>query len=200
MINKKKKQNSITTLVPEQQFKGSIDVKEEQYFVIRELDYSDDKENYILKIKCENGNVNLYAYLIEIENLNVVFFPNKLKYDYKGEETSYSQITLNIPKTDYDKCKNCKLLMTLYGTLLGYTGNSIIYSIQFSSEIVKRIKKDTHIKNFIYSGENHYYRIYMTSNDLNLYISLFNVYGDTDIYVNYGYTLPTYKKYHWYSH
>ena len=200
MISGKKKQNSITTLVPEQQFKGSIDVKEEQYFVIRELDYSDDKENYILKIKCENGNVNLYAYLIEIENLNVVFFPNKLKYDYKGEETSYSQITLNIPKTDYDKCKNCKLLMTLYGTLLGYTGNSIMYSIQFSSEVVKRIKKDTHIKNFIYSGENHYYRIYMTSNDSNLYISLFNVDGDTDIYVNYGYTLPTYKKYHWYSH
>ena len=40
----------------------------------------------------------------------------------------------------------------------------------------------------------------MTSNDSNLYISLFNVDGDTDIYVNYGYTLPTYKKYHWYSH
>ena len=200
MINGKKKQNSITTLVPDQQFKGSIDVKEEQYFMIRELDYSDNKENYILKIKCENGDVEIYAYLIEIDNINVAFFPNQLKYDYKGEETSFGDIIINIPKTDYDKCKNCKLLITLYGIALGYMGNSIFYTIKFSSEVVTRINKEVHVKNFIYSGENHYYRIYMTKEDSNLYISLFNVDGDTDIYVNYGYTIPTNKKYHWFSH
>ena len=198
MISGKIKYNAITTLIDGQDYKGAIDVKEEQYFVIYDLNDDNEKENYILNVKSDNGEVELYGFLIEIDNLNPIYFPKSNNYHYKAEEGQYDNLMLNIPKKDYEKCKNCKLLLTIKGIGLGFTGNSIYYTISFSSKIT-RITKESHIKDFIFEGENHYYKIYMDPKDKNVFISLYNVDGDTDIYVNYGLTAPTYKKYHWFS-
>ena len=198
MISGKIKHNAITTLFDEYEYRNAIEVKEEQYFVIYDLNFDDDKDNYVITIKSDNGQVELYAFLIEIEKLNPIYFPKSNNYHYKAEEGKYDTSLLNIPKKDYEKCKKCKLLLTMKGIYLGFTGNSIYYSILFSSKIT-RITKESHIQDFIYEGENHYYKIYMEPSDKNVFISLYNVDGDTDIYVNYGLTPPTYKKYHWFS-
>ena len=198
MISGKVKNNAITSLFDEDEYRNAIDVKEEQYFVVYELNYEDGKENYVLNVKSDNGEVELYGFLIEIEQLNPVYFPKSNNYHYKAEEGKYDNLILNIPKKDYEKCKKCKLLLTIKGIYLGFTGNSIYYTISFSSKIT-RITKESHIKNFIFQGENHYYKIYMEPSDKNVFITLYNVDGDTDLYVNYGLTPPTYKKYHWFS-
>ena len=113
-------------------------------------------------------------------------------------EVVYDNIILSVPKRDYEICENCKLLITVIGTLLEYTGSSITYSINFINEI-RTIAKDEYIKDDLESKQNKYYKFYVSEKDKNIHISLYNVIGDTDIYVNYGNELPTYEKFHWFS-
>ena len=189
--------NNTINFLYESGYKGNIELKEKHYFQIDYLDFQ-NFSNFQLLINSEFGEVVVYGKLTKEKSNNESNFPNELNYEYKGDIGLYDNIILSVPKRDYEICENCKLLITVIGTLLEYTGSSITYSINFINEI-RTIAKDEYIKDDLESKQNKYYKFYVSEKDKNIHISLYNVIGDTDIYVNYGNELPTYEKFHWFS-
>ena len=84
---------------------------------------------------------------------------------------------------------------------IGEGGDSpfVEYSITYGSE-PKRISQNVPYQSFLNAGEHHYFTFYFDESTENIYISLSNMNGDADMYLNYGNeNLPSINKYDFYS-
>ena len=171
----------------------SIDLKEEHYYILNDIDFK-NYSNFQMYFHSENGGIKVYAKFSK--DLND--FPNKTVYQYESDEIFYDQVFLSIPKKDYEFYKDSKLLITVLG-IAKYNPELLIkYNIRFSDELII-IGKNSYVYDEIDKNENKYYQVYIGTNDNNVHISLFNINGDTNIYVQYGLNIPSINYYHWKS-
>ena len=184
---------SPSVLVRNKIYFDSIDLKEESYYILNDIDFK-NYSNFQIYFSSENGCIEVYAkFSKELNN-----FPNNTDYLYKSDEIDYEQVFLTIPKKDYNFYKDHRLLITVVGKLKYDNELLIKYNIRFSDAITT-IGKNTYTYDEIDKNENKYYQVYISANDSNVHISLFNINGDTDIYVQYGLNIPSTNSYHWKS-
>ena len=82
----------------------------------------------------------------------------------------------------------------------GSDGANTEYSISYGSE-PKRISQNHPYQSYLSAGEMHYFTFYFDESTENIYISLSNMNGDADMYLNYGNDkLPTVYEYHVYEY
>ena len=206
---------------------NQIQAGEYQFYILdfNPMEYDNQNKLGNILMRYRGGKAELYmkfySYDVEPEIDN---FPNENDYDYIGEST-YAGKILHLDKDLYDKCIsgykldnkdnindknsnmnknnqnqiNCRFFLTVKGTELSfYKGTRIEYSL-FYSHAVLEIGQGVPYTSTITAGEINYYKFSFDSNTKGIYITLFSISGDADIYVNYGNNLPSFNNYIWRS-
>ena len=188
-------------LIPGETRTSVLPCGKRQYFIIEEIK---KRKSGTINIFFKNGYGNIYVRIPKRPEINNIRFPDETYYDYIGESI-YSGKIITIPKEEYDKLNynNTKLqilitVMIESGTYNNNSTNDVTFSINYSNE-PKKINQNDPYDGYIKKGELQYFIFYFDSNTENIYIGLSNMKGDADIYLNYGESLPTSKKYDWKS-
>ena len=203
IITLKHSLNKAITLLSGHIYKNKLKVNTEEYFIIEELKHRD---SLTISAKFTYGNGDIYAKVIdnnEESKLNNLVFPNSTYFDYKGN-TVYMGKMIQIPGKIFDnigkKVIKIKILITIIvKSYLINDKKEVEYSISFSDE-AKRINQNIPYINTITSGEFQFYTFYFDKNTQNILISLSNMNGDADLFLNYGNEIyPTPNEYDWSS-
>ena len=188
-------------LIPGQTRTSVLPFGKKQYFIIEEVQ---KRKGGTINVFFKNGYGNVYVRIPKRPEINKIRFPDESYYDYIGENI-YSGKIITIPKEEYDKLNynntKIQILITVMIESSSYNNNSIndvTFSINYSNE-PKKINQNDPYDGYIKKGELQYFLFYFDSNTENIYIGLSNMKGDADIYLNYGESLPTSKKYNWKS-
>jgi len=133
----------------------------------------------------------------DYENANT--YPNSKKFMFKAADY-YRGKTLSITEDFLQICAlSCKVLISVHGNNLGFSDDKIEYSLSFYKEALK-INQNQPYHNTINEGELQFFRVFFGDNSKNVYISLTNMNGDADIYVNFGNNLPSFENSNWFSY
>lgn len=197
--NKKDSQYIITTrssknkgkmLISGNVYQGELKPESKEYFYIEEVK---TLKNCNIYVNFYSPGGEVYVRIPEKPEFgNNIIYPNSTNYDYKGKP-NYIGKEIIIPSKVFDREKSkslkVQILITIEAINMVYTmrssENYLKYSIYFSSE-PKRINQNIPYTFYIQQGEYHYYMFYFDSNTENIYISLSNMNGDADLYLNYG--------------
>ena len=203
IITLKHSLNKAITLLSGHIYKNKLKVNTEEYFIIEEVKH---RESLTISAKFAYGSGDIYAKVIdnnEESKLNKLIFPNSTYYDYKGN-TVYMGKMLQIPGNIFDnigkKIIKIKILITIIvRSYLRNDQKDVEYSISFSDD-AKRINQNIPYINTIASGEFQFFTFYFDKNTQNILISLSNMNGDADLFLNYGNEIyPTPNEYDWSS-
>ena len=156
-------------------------------------------ESGLFNIKFNYGYGDLYLNVFSSDDyLNANNYPNSTNFLVKAADY-YRGKTLQITEELLALCAaSCKLLLSVKGNNLGFSDDKIEFSLSFYKEALK-INQNQPFHNTIDEGELQFFRVYFGEKTENVYISLSNMNGDADIYVNYGTDLPTFEKADWFS-
>ena len=193
--------NKASILLSGHVYKNKLKSNKEEYFIIEEVKH---RQSLTISAKFNHGNGNIYAKIInnneELNNKELIF-PNSSYFDFQGNSI-YMGKMLQIPGSIFSKIgktiTRIKILLTIVvNTYIANDQKEIEYSLSFSDE-AKRINQNIPYNNFINSGEFHYYSFYFDKNTQNILISLSNMNGDADLFLNYGNEIyPTPSEYDW---
>ena len=175
----------------------------EAYFIIEEVKH---RESLTITARFIEGTGDIYAKIIDNNldpKLKDLIYPNSTHFDYKGSSV-YMGKMIQIPGKILEKIgktiPKLKILITI--TARAMTRNSpkeIQYSLSYSNE-AKRINQNIPYQSSIKMGEFQYYTFYFDKNTENILISLSNMNGDADLFLNYGNQIyPTPLESDWYS-
>ena len=196
-------ENTIETLTVGMEKIGSVGNDEYKYYLIEEFR---KRKGLILKVTFQKGYGEVYMKILEKKKYNTKdLYPSENDYTLKGNST-YNGKEIIVPEIYFKKNnENMKInmLIAVKGENYFYTEekNENEYTISFSypSE-VELIKKNMPYFGFLKSGEKKYLSIYFDSSAKNIYISLSNLNGDADLYLNYGKEkLPNFDNFNWKS-
>ena len=193
--------DSYNLLTPGTVLRGSLESGKRSYFIIEEV----QKRNFgSINVNFENGFGEIYVRIPKVfEHGENLIFPNETNFDYKGEY-SYLGKSIMIPKEEYEKLNNeensiLQIIITVVAEEKYEMNKTVDFTISYSNEI-KRINQNVPYYNFISSGEKHFFVFYFDENVDNIYISLSNMNGDADMFLNYGNEiLPSSSYYTWSS-
>ena len=193
--------NKASILLSGHVYKNKLKSNKEEYFIIEEVKH---RQSLTISAKFNHGNGNIYAKIInnneELNNKELIF-PNSSYFDFQGNSI-YMGKMLQIPGSIFSKIgktiTRIKILLTIVvNTYIANDQKEIEYSLSFSDE-AKRINQNIPYNNFINSGEFNYYSFYFDKNTQNILISLSNMNGDADLFLNYGNEIyPTPSEYDW---
>lgn len=125
-------------------------------------------------------------------------FPSPNDYEYKGADY-YLGKTINLNSDNLlENCNPCQILATVCGNYLGYSEDDIEYNISFYNQ-AKKIDQNQPLRGNIKQGEIQYFSLYFSKNAENLYISVTNLMGDVDLFMNYGLDFPSFDNATWTS-
>ena len=189
------RKNKITHLIPDVLSSHSINLDEKQYFLIEE--YSNEPKISHIYAVFTSGEANIYMNEAkDSASIELKAFPTEEKYQYKAEDSFYQGKIITFRQ---EKCSPCRYLITVHGTSIGFhRNNNIIYSLTYSNLITTLSKNNPH-RGFIQEDQLQYFRFVSGSDTKNIHISLYTTEGDVSIYMNYGDSLPTVNKFHWFS-
>ena len=196
-------ENTIETLTVGMEKIGSVGNNEYKYYLIEEFR---KRKGLNLKVIFQKGYGEVYMKILEKKKYNKKnLYPNENDYTLKGNST-YNGKEINVPESYFNQNnenKKINMLIAVKGENYFYTEekNENEYTISFSypSE-VELIKKNMPYFGFLKSGEKKYLSIYFDSSAKNIYISLSNLNGDADLYLNYGKEkLPNFQNFNWKS-
>lgn len=174
---------------------NTLQVKEKQHYIIEE--YSLERQGSIY-VNFNDGVGRVYLSLTSKTFVNENDFPNEKDHQFRGEDDYHGQL-ISIPKNEIAKCLPlCKFLVTITGEQLGYMSNAIQYSILYSA-IVQKLTLNVPTFDIITNGILQYYQFRIGSEAKNVYVSLYNMKGDTELYINHGETKPDFNRHHWRS-
>ena len=169
-----------------------------EHYIIQEVKH---RKGAAIHLVLKKGDADLYVNIPEnVENSQ---YPDEKKFDYKGEPF-YKGKMVKIPAKVFDRLNSKSLKLKILISVVPKfdnenINNDIEYSISYSSE-PKRISQNIPYQSFISEGEYQYFTFYFGKSTENIYISLSNMNGDADMYLNYGNeVLPTPEKYNWAS-
>ena len=140
-------------------------------------------------VKFKKGGGEIYVRIPKIPEVGQnITYPNEFNYDYKGVYT-YRGKVVSIPPKVFDRINRnslkLQILISVYPIKEGGENANVEYSITYGSE-PKRISQNIPYQSFLNSGEHHYFTFYFDENTENIFISLSNMNGDADMYLNYG--------------
>ena len=211
-------------LIPGVLIQNQIQAGEKQFYILdfNPLEYDDQNKLGNILMRFRGGKAELfmkfYKYDVDPE---LEYFPNEYNYDYIGEST-YSGKILHLDKDLYEKCMasysdnkkegnndeilnskdnqlNCRFFLTVKGKELSfYTGTRIEYSLFYSHSVLE-INQGVPYTSTITAGEINYFKFAFDSNTKGIYITLYSISGDADMYVNYGNELPSFNNFIWRS-
>ena len=206
IITTKSSKNKGKMLLSGNVYQGELAPNSQEYFYIEEVKILKGCNIYV---NFYSPGAEVYARIPEIPEFgNNMRYPNSTFYDYKGR-MNYIGKEIKIPSTIFERSKTnslkIQILITIESSNFIYTRHyqnknfNIKYSIYFSSD-AKRINQNIPYTFFIRQGEYHYYIFYFDSKTENIYISLSNMNGDADLYLNYGKeNYPTPEESNWAS-
>ena len=170
-------------------YKNKIKSNAKEHFIIEEVKH---RESLTITVRFTKGTGDFYVKLVdnnEEAKLKSLIFPNRTYYDYQGSSV-YMGKMINIPGEYFDKIGKSilklKILITIEGT--SYSRNNkeeVEYYLSYSNE-AKRINQNIPYQSSIREGEYQYYTFYFDKNTENILISLSNMNGDADMFLNYG--------------
>lgn len=192
-------------------------VKEGEYkhYIIEEMQ---KRKGSTISITFFSGDGEIYLRIPEKPEVgDKIKYPNETFYDFKGIDHYMGKI-IKIPSSYFQKINDTnikiQLLISVLGTYGVYTeegekdegkstnsssSDECTYIISYSSE-AKRINQNVPYFSSIQSGESQYFSFYFDNDVSNIYISLSNMNGDADLYLNYGESnYPTPSEADWYS-
>ena len=189
IITTKNSYNKASILLSGHVYKNKLKVNTEEYFIIEEVKHRD---SLTLTAKFDHGGGDIYVKLIDnneemkLKNIN---FPNMTNFDYSGNSI-YMGKMIQIPGEKFDKIgksiTRIKILITVFvKSYVKDDKSEIEYTLSFSNE-AKRINQNIPYHNSIRSGEFQYYTFYFDKTTQNILISLSNMNGDADLFLNYG--------------
>ena len=189
MLTAKTSINKGNLLISGHVYKNKLSQGEEEYFIIEEVKH---REILTITARFNEGAGEIYAKVIdnndELKLKNLVF-PNSTDFNYKGSSI-YMGKMIQIPGKIFEKigktALKIKILITV--TTRAITRNTprdIEYYLSYSDE-AKRINQNIPYQSSILSGEFQYYTFYFDKNTENILISLSNMNGDADLFLNYG--------------
>ena len=177
----------------------SVKIGECKHFKIEEIQQR--KKGSVFSVIFFNGLGEIYLKIYDNVNNNNSF-PNENYYDYKGKN-AFKGKNIFIPEFEFDViCKNSPKLFLFFSVcatkLFNFNENEIQFSLTYSNEI-KRINQNEPFNSFISAGEEQFFSLFFGENTKNIYITLNNMNGDADLYLNYGENFPSSSNYHWKS-
>ena len=198
IINAKSSLNIGTVLLSGQVYNLQTRINKTDHFIIEEVKH---RKGMTINLHFKSGLCQIYVRIPNTPEIGAnITFPDKNKFDYIGED-SYMGKIVTIPPKVFDRINSNSLkLQILISVIPIFTESSIVdYSITYGSE-PKRISQNVPYQSFLKAGEMHYFNFYFDESTENIYISLSNMNGDADMYLNYGNEpLPTVNEYHWFS-
>ena len=173
-------------LIPGISKKDTVKDKQYKHYIVEEIQ---KRKGCSLFVTFQNGFGDLFVRIPKNYEKQLKF-PNESFYDYRGND-SFIGKTIQIPAKDFQEINSNKLILQILITVRGEkiildSNNSPIeFTITYSSD-PKRINQNIPYYNYIGIGEFQYFTFYFDKKATNIYISLSNMNGDADLYLNYG--------------
>jgi hypothetical protein len=164
------------------------------YFHVRKND------NGILSLNFKSGYGDLLINIYQSdEKENSQNYPDFKNYQIKGENY-YKGKLINLNENILSNCAgSCKILLSVIGNNLDLLEDKIEYSLSYYKNMLK-LNQNKPYNGELKEGELQFFRINFGKEDKNAYISLSNMNGDADMYINYGHVLPTFENHNWSSY
>ena len=198
IINAKSSLNMGTILLSGQVYNIKTRVNKIEHYIIEEVKH---RKGMTINLHFKNGAGDIYVRIPDTPEIgNNITFPDKNQFDYIGVD-SYMGKIVSIPPKVFDRINTNSLKLQILISVFPYYSDNlnIEYSITYGSE-PKRISQNVPYQSFLKTGEMHYFNFYFDESTENIFISLSNMNGDADMYLNYGSeSLPTTIDYHWSS-
>ena len=154
------------------------------HYIIQEVKH---RKGTAINLRFKKGDGEIYVNIADSKS-NELEYPDEKKYDYKGTY-AYKGKIVKIPAKVFDrinkKSLKLKILISIIPKFNTNTNEVIEYYINYSSE-TKKINQNFPYQSYITAGEYQYFNFYFGKNTQNIYISLSNMNGDADMYLNYG--------------
>ena len=156
------------------------------HYIIEEVKH---RKGISINVKFKNGGGEIYVKIPKIPEIGKnITYPNETYYDYKGVDTYMGKV-VTIPPKVFDRINSnslkLQMLISIFPKVEVGEFSNVEYSITYGSE-PKRISQNIPYQSFLTAGEHHYFTFYFDESTENIYISLSNMNGDADMYLNYG--------------
>ena len=200
IINAKSSINVGTILLSGQVYNAKSKENATDHYIIEEVKH---KKGTSINVQFKNGGGQVYVRIPKIpESGNNITYPNEINYDYKGVDTYMGKI-VTIPPKVFDRINSNSLKLQILISVYPIGGvrefSNVEYSITYGTE-PKRISQNVPYQSFLTPGEHHYFTFYFDESTENIFISLSNMNGDADMYLNYGNdNLPSTSSFDWSS-
>ena len=200
IINVKSSSNAGTVLLSGQVYSMKSKKNSTDHFIIEEVKHRKGTSIYV---KFKNGGGQIYVRIPKVPEIgNKMIFPDEINFDYKGVDTYLGKI-VTIPSKVFDRINANSLKLQILISVFPIEDmadiSNVEYTITYGSE-PKRISQNVPYQSFLNAGEHHYFTFYFDSSTENIYISLSNMNGDADMYLNYGNdNLPSSQSFDWSS-
>ena len=169
-----------------------------EHFIIEEVKH---RKGISINVFFKQGSGKVYARIPTTPELgNNITYPNSKIFDYIGVDT-YMGKMISIPPKVFDRINSNSIKLQILISVIPEKSEltEVEYSISYGSE-PKRISQNVPYQSFLNAGEMHYFTFYFDENTEHIYISLSNMNGDADMYLNYGNNkLPTTNDFTWSS-
>ena len=168
------------------------------HYIIEEVKH---RKGITINVNFKNGGGQVYARIPKSDEIgNKMQYPDVNKNDYIGSDTYMGKLISIEPKV-FDRINSESIKLQILITVIPEFSDAqnVEYSITYGSE-PKRISQNIPYQSFLKAGEMHYFTFYFDESAENIYISLSNMNGDADMYLNYGNDrLPSVNDYQWSS-
>ena len=170
------------------------------HFIIEEVKH---RKGTSIHVQFKNGGGQVYARIPKVPEIGSnMMYPDESNFDYIGEDTYLGKVITISPKV-FDRINSNSLKLQILISVIPDENigdySNVEYTITYGSE-PKRISQNVPYQSFLNSGEYHYFTFYFDESTENIYISLSNMNGDADMYLNYGNdNLPSTIKFDWSS-
>ena len=179
---------------------------EYHYYIIEEIR---KRKGSAISVSFTDGIGELYLRIPDKpEYGDDIVFPNEKNYTLKGNAT-YNGRIIYIPEEYFQKLNNehfkIQFFVTVKGESHGFYNDDeeedlseIEYTISYTSD-KRKINQNIPYEDYLNVGEHKYFDLFFDDTVKNIYISLSNMNGDADMYLNYGDKNPTNTNYNWKS-
>ena len=196
-------ENTIETLTLGIKKKGSVKNGEYKYYLIEEVR---KRKGLKVSVNFEKGYGEIYMKILERKEYSKKnLYPSETDYTLKGT-IAYDGKEINVPEEYFNKLnENLKINMLIavkgenYFSLDQNNINNYTISFSYPSEVEFLVHNKPYFS-YLKTGEKKYFSLYFDSSTKNIYISLSNMNGDADLFLNYGKeNLPSPQKFDWKS-
>jgi len=134
----------------------------------------------------------------DISSMKKAKYPTRLEHDYEATDYYLGKF-INLDESKLPKrIETCQILVTVYANSMFRAENKAEYSISFYNQS-RKINQNQPLRGNIREAEIQYFNVNFEKGVENIYVSLTNMDGDVDIYMNYGLSYPTMQNYTWKS-